>query len=83
VGALGFGQERIYVSKVSLASSIGASLQDLADTITAASAAGVSVDLEAAAEGLGYDSFADAVVAYNAEHGTSYTEKQARDALGQ
>ena len=75
----GIGSEEI----ASLASSIGASLQDVADTITAASAAGISVDLEAAAEGLGYDSFADAVAAYNAEHGTSYTEQQARDALGQ
>jgi hypothetical protein len=75
----GIGSEEI----ASLASSIGASLQDVADTITAASAAGISVDLEAAAEGLGYDNFADAVAAYNAEHGTSYTEQQARDALGQ
>ena len=75
----GIGSEEI----ASLASSIGASLQDVADTITAASAAGISVDLEAAAEGLGYDSFADAVAAYNAEHGTSYTEAQAREALGQ
>jgi len=75
----GIGSEEI----ASLAASLGASLQDVADTITAASAEGISVDLEAAAEGLGYDSFADAVAAYNAEHGTSYTEQQARDALGQ
>ena len=67
----------------SLANDLGASLQDVADTITAASAAGISVDLEAAAAGLGYDSFADAVAAYNAEHGTNYTEAQAREALGQ
>ena len=75
----GIGSEEI----ASLASSIGASLQDVADTITAASAAGISVDLEAAAAGLGYDSFAAAVAAYNAEYGTNYTEQQARDALGQ
>ena len=75
----GIGSEEI----ASLASSIGASLQDVADTITAASAAGISVDLEAAAAGLGYDSFADAVAAYNAANGTNYTEQQARDALGQ
>ena len=75
----GIGSEEI----ASLAASLGASLQDVADTITAASAEGISVDLEAAAEGLGYDSFADAVAAYNAEHGTNYTEQQARDALGQ
>ena len=66
-----------------LADNLGASLQEVADTITAASAAGVSVDLEAAAAGLGYSSFADAVSAYNAEHGTNYTEAQAREALGQ
>ena len=46
-------------------------------------AAGVSVDLEAAAAGAGFDSFADAVAAYNEAHGTSYTEAQAREALGQ
>jgi len=67
----------------SLASDLGASLQDVADTITAASAAGVSVDLEAAAAGLGYDSFAEAVAAYNAQHGTNYTVESAKEALGQ
>ena len=66
-----------------LGESLGASLQDVADTITAASAAGVTVDLEAAAEGLGFDSFADAVAAYNAQYGTSYTVEQAKEALGQ
>ena len=66
-----------------LSESLGASLQDVADTITAASAAGVSVDLEAAAEGLGFDSFADAVAAYNAQYGTNYTVEQAKEALGQ
>jgi len=66
-----------------MAQSIGASLQDAADTIAAASAAGIAVDLEAAAAGLGYDSFASAVDAYNAANGTSYTEAQAREALGQ
>ena len=67
----------------SIGAGLGASLQEAADTIAAASAAGVSVDLEAAAAGAGFDSFASAVDAYNAEHGTSYTEQQARDALGQ
>ena len=66
-----------------MADSLGASLQDAADTIAAASAAGVSVDLEAAAAGLGYGSFADAVAAYNAANGTSYTVDQAKEALGQ
>ena len=63
--------------------SLGASLQDVADTITAASAAGISVDLEAAASGLGFDSFADAVAAYNEQYGTNYSVDQAREALGQ
>jgi hypothetical protein len=66
-----------------LAQAAGETLQSVADTIAAASAAGVSVDLEAVAAGAGYDSFAAAVDAYNAEHGTSYTVDQARDALGQ
>ena len=44
---------------------------------------GISVDLEAAAQELGYDSFQAAVDAYNAENGTNYTAQQARDALNQ
>ena len=67
----------------SIGAEIGASLQEAADTIVAASAVGVSVDLEAAAAGAGFDSFAAAVDAYNAEHGTNYTVQEARDALGQ
>lgn len=66
-----------------LGESLGANLQEVADTITAASSAGVSVDLEAAAEGLGYGSFADAVAAYNAQYGTNYSVEQAKEALGQ
>ena len=58
-------------------------MQEVADTITAATAAGVSVDLEATAQGLGYGSFADAVSAYNAANGTNYTEAEAKEALGQ
>ena len=50
---------------------------------TIASATGVSVDLESAAQGLGYDSFASAVEAYNQQHGTNYTAEQAREPLGQ
>ena len=64
-------------------SELGASLQDVADTISQAAAIGVSTDLEAAAQGLGFGSFADAVAAYNAEHGTNYTVESAREALGQ
>ena len=66
-----------------LAAAAGASLQEVADTIAAASAAGVSVDLEAAAAGAGYDSFSAAVDAYNAEHGTNYSVDEAKEALGQ
>ena len=58
-------------------------LQEVANTVAAASAAGVSVDLEAVAQGAGYDSFAAAVAAYNEQYGTSYTVDQAREALGQ
>ena len=66
-----------------LAQAAGASLQEVADTIAAASAAGVSVDLEAAAAGAGYDSFASAVDAYNAEYGTNYSVDEAKEAMGQ
>ena len=67
----------------SIGAAIGASLDEAVEVIAAAGAAGVSVDLEAAAAGLGYDSFASAVDAYNAANGTSYTAEQARKALGQ
>ena len=65
-----------------IAAATSTSLQEVADTITAATNAGVSVDLEATAQGLGYGSFADAVAAYNAEHGTNYTTEEAKAALG-
>ena len=67
----------------SIANDLGTSLQTVADSIAAAANVGIATDLEAAAQGLGYSSFADAVSAYNAEHGTSYTEESAREALGQ
>jgi hypothetical protein len=67
----------------SIASELGADLQEVADTISQAAAVGVSTDLEAAAQGLGYGSFADAVAAYNAQYGTSYTVESAKEALGQ
>ena len=66
-----------------MAQQLGATLQEVADAISAASAEGISVDLEAASQGLGYDSFAAAVDAYNAQYGTSYTVEEAREALGQ
>ena len=81
INALASGADAYDVGQ--MAASIGASLQDAADTIAAASAEGISVDLEAAAAGLGYGSFADAVAAYNAANGTNYTEASAREALGQ
>ena len=65
------------------AKELGADLQTVADSIAQAASVGVSTDLEAAAQGLGYDSFSDAVSAYNAEHGTNYTDAEAKEALGQ
>ena len=66
-----------------IAAAANSSLQEVADTIIAASSAGVSVDLDATFQGMGFDSFADAVAAYNAEHGTNYTTETAKEALGQ
>ena len=65
------------------AKELGADLQTVADSIAQAASVGISTDLEAAAQGLGYDSFSAAVDAYNAEHGTSYTDAEAKEALGQ
>ena len=66
-----------------LAAAANTGLQEVADTIRAATSAGVSVDLEATAEGLGYSSFADAVAAYNKQHGTNYSVEEAKQSLGQ
>ena len=67
----------------SIAQSLGADLQTVADSIAQAATVGVSTDLEAAAQGLGYNSFADAVDAYNKQYGTNYTVESAKEALGQ
>lgn len=67
----------------SIASELGANLQEVADTISQAASVGISTDLEAAAQGLGYNSFADAVEAYNEQYGTNYTVDTAKEALGQ
>ena len=67
----------------SIAQSLGADLQTVADSISQAATVGVSTDLEAAAQGLGYGSFADAVAAYNQKYGTNYTVDSAKKALGQ
>jgi len=66
-----------------IAAAANSSLQEVADTIRAATSAGVSVDLEATAQGLGYSSFADAVAAYNEQHGTNYTVDEAKESLGE
>ena len=67
----------------SIANDLGTDLQTVADSISLAASVGVSTDLEAAAAGLGYSSFADAVAAYNEQYGTNYSEAEAREALGQ
>ena len=67
----------------SIAKDLGTDLQTVADSIALAATVGVSTDLEAAASGLGYDSFADAVSAYNKQHGTNYSVDEAKEALGQ
>ena len=81
INALASGTSSFDAAQV--AQNLGASLAEVAETIQAASSAGISVDLEAAAQGLGYGSFADAVAAYNAQHGTNYTVDEAKAALGQ
>ena len=59
------------------------SLDQAASAIANTISAGVAVDLDAASQGLGYDNFAAAVDAYNAQYGTSYSVDEAREALGQ
>ena len=66
----------------SIAASLGQDLQTVADSIALAASVGVSTDLEAAAQGLGYASFADAVAAYNEKYATSYTAAEAAKELG-
>ena len=67
----------------SIARNLGTDLQTVADSIALAATVGVSTDLEAAASGLGFDSFADAVSAYNEQYGTDYSVDEAKEALGQ
>ena len=59
------------------------SLDQAAGEIANTISAGVSVDLDAAAQGLGHKDFAAAVDAYNAQYGTNYTVDSAKEALGQ
>ena len=64
--------------------SIAASnLDQAAEMIANTISSGVAVDLEAASQGMGFDSFADAVNAYNEQYGTNYTVDSAKEALGQ
>ena len=65
-----------------IAEVLGRDLQSVADSIAEAASAGISTDLEAAAAGLGYGSFADAVAAYNEAYGTSYSAEEAAAELG-
>ena len=65
-----------------LANEIGMELQEVAETIANATAAEVSVDIEALAQGLGFASFADAVAAYNAQYGSNFTVEEAKKNLG-
>ena len=67
----------------SIAKDLGTDLQTVADSIALAASVGVSSDLEAAAQGLGYSSFSEAVTAYNEQYGTNYTDEEARESLGQ
>ena len=66
----------------SIAASLGTDLQTVADSIALAASVGVSTDLEALSQGLGYGSFAEAVAAYNAQYGTNYTVEEAAKNLG-
>jgi hypothetical protein len=61
---------------------VGADLDAAVAAVAEAISAGFSVELDDAAQGYGFDSFADAVDAYNEAHGTNYTEDEARDELG-
>ena len=67
----------------SIAKDLGTDLQTVADSIALAASVGISSDLEAAAQGLGYSSFSEAVTAYNEQYGTNYTDEEARESLGQ
>ena len=67
-------------SSISMAAS---NLDQAAEMIANTISSGVAVDLEAASQGMGFDSFADAVNAYNEQYGTNYTVDSAKEALGQ
>ncbi len=62
---------------------MGTSLNTVAESVALAIEAGVNVDLESMSQGLGYNSFASAVDAYNAANGTDLSVDDAKKALGQ
>ena len=64
-----------------LVASLNIDLQTVATNVSQAIQSGVSVNLESMAQGMGFDSFAAAVAAYNAQYGTSFSVQQAKDAL--
>ena len=82
--------EKINSVSSSISFAVGASisiaasnLDQAAEMIANTISSGVAVDLEAASQGMGFDSFADAVNAYNEQYGTNYTVDSAKEALGQ
>ena len=82
--------EKINSVSSSISFAVGASisiaasnLDQAAEMIANTISSGVAVDLEVASQGMGFDSFADAVNAYNEQYGTNYTVDSAREALGQ
>ncbi len=67
-------------------SRMGVDLQNALEAVTDirdAIEAGAGLDLDSMAQDMGFDSFADAVDAYNDAYGTNYTEAEARQELGQ
>lgn len=61
---------------------MGSDLNFVAESVANAISAGVDVDLENMAQGMGFDSFSAAVDAYNAANGTNYNVDTAKEALG-
>ena len=60
-----------------------ANLDEAAQMLSTTISSGISIDLNSASQGMGFDSFADAVNAYNQQYGTNYTVQSAKEALGQ
>ena len=73
----------ISYSTGALIAQAASNLDEAAQMISNTIAAGISIDLDAASQGMGFDSFAEAVNAYNQQYGTNYTVQSAKEALGQ